>query len=94
MAQLKNTVNTEFVQAMAEYKSSFSNYLTLKENLELALDVFNVVSLQYKSGIKAYIELVSAETDLRTAQINYLDAVFTLLSSRVDVQKALGQLNY
>ena len=94
MVQLKNSVNTEFVQAMAEYKSSFSNYLTLKENLELAHDVFNVVSLQYKSGVKAYIELFSAETDLRTAQINYLDAVFTLLSSRVDVQKALGQLNY
>jgi len=94
LVQLKNSVNTEFVQAMAEYKSSFSNYLTLKENLELALDVFNVVSLQYKSGVKAYIELFSAETDLRTAQINYLDAVFTLLSSRVDVQKALGQLNY
>ena len=94
VVQLQNSVNNEFTTAMAAYKSSYNNYLVLKENLELARDVFNIISLQYKSGIKAYIELFSAEADLRTAQINHLNAVFQLLSSRVDVQKALGQLAY
>jgi outer membrane protein TolC len=94
IVQLHNTVNTEFVQSMAAYKSAYSNYIALRENLDLAQDVFNVISLQYKSGVKAYIELFTAETDLRTAQIAYLNALFNLLSSRVDVQKSLGQLNY
>lgn len=94
LVQFQSNVKTEFTQALAAYKSAYTNFLSLKENLDLAKDVFNVISLQYKSGIKAYIELFSAEADLRTAQINYLNAVFQLLSSRVDVQKALGQLNY
>jgi len=94
VVQLQNSVNNEFTSAMAAYKSAYSNYLVLKENLELATDVFNVVSLQYKSGVKAYIELFSAEADLRTAQINHLNAAYQLLSSRVDVQKALGQIVY
>ena len=34
------------------------------------------------------------ETDLRTAQINYYTAIYQLLSSKIDVQKALGQINY
>ena len=94
VVNLQNTIGTQYSQALAVYKSNLNNYYILKENLNLARDVFNTIELQYRSGIKAYLELITAETDLRTAQSNYSDALFQVLSSKLDVQKALGTVQY
>ena len=92
--KLKNNVNAGYSQALANYKSNLQNYLALKENIVLAQEVYDVIQLQYRSGIKTYLEVITSETDLRTAQINYYTAIYQLLSSKIDVQKALGQINY
>ena len=60
----------------------------------MAQEVYDVLSLQYKNGIKAYIEVVTAETDLRTSQINYYSALYQVLAAKVDVMKALGLIVY
>lgn len=91
---LRNNVNSEFTSAMAGYKSNLASYQALKENLALATEVYDVIQLQYRSGIKTYLEVINSETDLRTAQINYYNSLYNLLASKIDVQKALGQINY
>jgi outer membrane protein len=91
---LKDSINTEYVSAMGAYKSNLNNYYTLQTNLELAKDVYNTIQLQYKSGIKTYLEVITSETDLRTTQANYNNALFQLLSSKLDVQRALGSIQY
>ena len=45
-------------------------------------------------GRQTYLEVINAETDLRTATINYYTALYNVLASKVDVQKELGQFNY
>jgi outer membrane protein TolC len=50
--------------------------------------------MQYRAGIKTYLEVVVAETDLRAAQINYINALFNVLSSKIDVERALGIIRY
>lgn len=92
--QLNNTVKAQYAQALAAYKSNYSNYEALKENLELAREVYTIIDLQYKSGVKTYLEVITAETDLRTSQINYYNALYQVLASKIDVQRALGQIDY
>jgi len=91
---LKDSINTSYISALGEYKSSLNNYNILKANLELAKDVYNTIQLQYKSGIKTYLEVITAETDLRTTQANYNNALFEVLNSKLDVQRALGTIQY
>jgi outer membrane protein TolC len=91
---LKDSINTGYISALGEYKSSLNNYNILKANLELAKDVYNTIQLQYKSGIKTYLEVITAETDLRTTQANYNNALFQVLSSKLDVQRSLGTIQY
>ena len=79
---------------MAAYRSSLENYLALKQNVLLAREVYDVIQLQYRSGIKTYLEVITSETDLRTAEINYFNALNQVLSSKVDVQRALGDIRY
>jgi outer membrane protein TolC len=88
----RNTINTEYTQALAGYKSNYSNWIILKENVELAKDVYKVVDLQYREGIKTYLDVIVSQADLRTAELNYYNALFQLLSSKIDLQRALGIL--
>ncbi len=94
LTALRNSLNTEFVQALSDYKSNLNTYRVMKENLALARDVFSTVELQYKSGIKTYLEVITAETDLRTTEFNFFDSLYRVLSSKLDLQKALGEIKY
>lgn len=88
----KNTINTEYTQSLASYKTSYTSWQLVKQNVDLAKDVYNVVSLQYREGIKTYLDVIVAQSDLRTAQLNYYNALFQLLSSKIDLQRSLGTL--
>ncbi|HEY8930723.1 MAG TPA: TolC family protein [Mucilaginibacter sp.] len=88
-----NSINTEYVQALAGYKSSYTSYQLIRQNVDLAKDVYKIVSLQYREGIKTYLDVIVAQSDLRTAELNYYNALFQLLSSKIDLEKALGTLS-
>jgi len=94
MVLLKSRVNTQYTQAIALYKGNLYNYYSLKENIVLADDVYKTLNLQYRSGIRTYLDVIIAESDLRTAQLNFYNALYQLLQSKLDVQKALGTIQY
>ena len=87
---LKSRINTEYTLAMATYKSNLLQLSTDEENVKNAREIYNIISLQYNHGIKTYLDVIVAETDLRTAELNYLDTLFQVLSSSLDLKKALG----
>jgi outer membrane protein TolC len=88
----ENTINTEYVQALAGYKSNYTSWVIIKQNVDLAKDVYKVISLQYREGIKTYLDVIVAQSDLRTAELNYYNALFQLLSSKIDLERSLGIL--
>lgn len=94
LINLKNNISTEYTRALASYKSNLANYLALKENVELAREVYEVIQLQYRNGVRAYLDVTVAETDLQRTRINYFNALYQVLASKMDVQRALGQINY
>lgn len=91
---LEHTLTTEYVRAMGAYKSNLANYNTQKENVTLAEEVYNIIQLQYQNGVKTYLDVTIAESDLRTTRINYYNSLYQVLSSKLDVQRVLGQINY
>jgi len=93
LTNIHTQINTEYQQALSNYKSSYYDMQTLKQNVDLARDVYNVVFLQYREGIKTYLDVIVAQSDLRTSELNYNNALFTVLSSKIDLQRALGSLS-
>lgn len=91
---LKNSINSQYAAALANYKSNLNFYKVLSDNLQLAQDVYRTIQLQYKDGTKSYLEYITAETDLRTAQVNQTDALYQLLAGKLDLQKATGTVSY
>ena len=91
---LTSAVDAEYAQALATYKGNLATYLALRENEVLAQDVYRIVNLQYRSGVRAYLDVTVAEADLRTARLNVFNALYAVITSKIDVQRALGAINF
>ena len=91
---LRDSIEAQYIQAMSAYKANLNNFYQQKENLQLAREVYNIIMLQYRSGIKTYLDVVTANNDLFNAQINFTNAIFEVLSNKIDVDRALGTLKY
>lgn len=90
----KNSIYSQYEAALASYKATRNDWMTARQNAELSMEVYNTIKLQYNEGIKTYLELMTAETDLRTSQVNYLNALYSLLSSKLDLEQALGLITF
>lgn len=94
LAALTSAIDAEYAQALSTYKGNLANYLALRENQALAEDTYRIINLQYRSGIRAYLDVVVAEADLRTARLNVFNALYAVLVSKLDVQRALGMIQF
>ena len=84
-----------------ETTSSRSNLLhaisSLKlqeENLELANSISKTAKLKYDQGVGSNLEVLDAETSLKESQVNYFNALFDAVIAKIELDKALGNLNY
>jgi outer membrane protein TolC len=91
---MRSYLYAEYTRALAAYKSNLKNYLTQKDNVALATEVFDIIELQYRNGVRPYLDVTVAESDLRTTRINYFNSLNQVLASKMDVLRALGQIGY
>jgi outer membrane protein TolC len=91
---LKSRIYSEYTSALANYKGNYYNLETLQKNVALSRRVYFVVTLQYKQGIVPYLNVITAESNLITSEISYLNALFQVLSNKIDLQKAMGNISY
>jgi len=87
---LKSRIYSEYTVALANYKSNLYELKILEDNVAMAKDVFGVISLQYKQGVIAYLNVITAESNLISSEISYLNSLFNVLLSKVDLEKAMG----
>jgi len=91
---LKDSIRTQYIQSISAFKADLNNYYEQKQNMELALEVYNIVQLQYRAGVKTYLDVVVSNNDLFAAQVNFTNAIYRVLSDKIDVERALGTLKY
>jgi outer membrane protein TolC len=87
---LKARIYSEYTTALANYKTNLYDLTLMKDNEDMAKDVYGVVSLQYKQGVVAYLNVITAESNLIASEMSYLNALFQVLLSKVDLEKAMG----
>lgn len=89
---LKSAIYSQYAAAMASYKSNVYNLLVQKQNETMSKDVYGIVSMQYKQGIVPYLNVITAEDNLTSSEINYLNSLFQVLLSKVQLEKAMGTI--
>jgi len=89
---LKSEIYSEYTAALASYKSNLYDLSSTKENVGLARRTYDIVELQYQQGVVAYLNVITAESNLITSEIGYLNALFQLLSSKIDLERSMGTI--
>jgi outer membrane protein TolC len=86
----KEKLRSKVHAAIASYKEALlrlENTSIVKETAQLS---FNIMQYRYQNGISPRLELTDAELALSMAQSNYLEAVYDLLVSRIELRKLVG----
>jgi len=93
VVNLKSVIYSQYSTALANYKSNLYDFYIMRDNVAMAKDVYDVVSLQYKQGIVPYLNVITAESDLISSEISYTNALFQVLLTKVDLDKAMGNIH-
>ena len=58
----------------------------------LAEKVYDQTKKKYEAGTGSNTEITTAETELKSAQTNYIAALYDAIIAKVDYLKAIGKL--
>ncbi|HVF97875.1 MAG TPA: TolC family protein [Flavisolibacter sp.] len=89
---LKLTIDRDVQQAINNYTNALATLDAQKRNRELAEQVYNTTRLKFQEGIGSNTEINVAQTELQTAQNNYILALYDASNARIDFLKATGKL--
>lgn len=94
LANLGQDIRLQVKEAYVQFLNNRRSLQTQKANMELTQGVYERVQYKFNSGVASSLDLLSAENELQLAQNRYIDALLNALMSRVDLQQALGKINY
>ncbi len=92
---LENAKNGFLLQANSahiNYVDSLRSLDNQKQNQQLAQEVLRVTKIKYQQGVGSNLEVTQAQTDLETADNNYIQALYNVLVGKVDLDKAYGRI--
>ena len=85
-------MNLQVGQAKTNYLNALKTIELQKKSQDLAESIFNTTKIKFKEGIGSSFEMINAESELTQANTNYLNALYELNVTRIDLNKALGIL--
>ncbi|HVZ57368.1 MAG TPA: TolC family protein [Chitinophagaceae bacterium] len=90
---LKLSIDNDVEQARNNFRTAIEAMDYQKKNLALAETVYEQTKKKYEVGTGSNTEITAAQTDLKTAQSNYINALYDAIIARVDYLKATGKLD-
>ena len=92
LQNLRLTIDAEVTQAKSNFATAISTLNNQKKNMQLAESVYAQTKKKYEIGTGSNMEITGAQTDLVTAQTNYIGAMYSAIIARIDYLKATGKL--
>jgi outer membrane protein len=89
---LKLTIDSDVEQSKISFKSAMAALDFQKKNMQLAETVYNQTKKKFEAGTGSNTEITAAQTDLVTAQTNYISSLYSAIIAKVDYLKATGKL--
>ena len=90
----ENSATVEIQNSRNDLLNAISALTNQEKNLQLATDVSRTSKIKYDQGVGSNLEILDAETSLKEAQAHYYNALFEALIAKVNLDKALGNINY
>ncbi len=89
---LKQSIDNEVVTSRKNFLTAIETLDFQKKNMVLAETVYQQTKKKYEVGTGSQLEITASQTELKTAQTNYVSALYDAVIARVDYLKAIGKL--
>ncbi len=74
-------------------QSSLENYQTQEENVEVARSVLENYQRKYEQGMASSLDVTQSNSNYLDAQSSYLNAMFEVMSARIQLEKLMNNLS-
>ncbi len=88
----ENSMDLQVSNSRTNMQNAIASLEVQKSNLELANEIVTISRKKFELGAGTSLEVTDAETSLKDAQTNYLNALYDAWVARIDLAKALGIL--
>jgi len=92
IADLELAIDTSVIASRRNFTVAIQTLDYQKKNMELAERVYNQAKKKYEAGVGSTTDINNAEADLKTAQNNYIGAMYDAIIARIDYTNAVGRL--
>ena len=89
---MKLLIDNDVEAARNNYRNAVATMDFQKKNMELAEKIYQQTKKKYEVGTGSQIEIVAAQTEMKSAQTNYVSALYDAIIAKVDYLKATGKL--
>lgn len=89
---LKISIDNDVAIAKNSFATATATMDYQKQNMGLAETVYEQTKKKYETGTGSATEINTAQIDLKTAQTNYINALYDAIIARIDFLKATGKL--
>jgi outer membrane protein len=83
-------VKLDYSNALNDMNSTYEKYQNEKKNIELTKRIYDKTSIKYQEGISSSLDLTQVHNQYLTAQTNYYDAIFKLLTAKNKLDRILN----
>lgn len=88
--QTQEQIRLELKRARSNYEFSIESYQTARNNLELAQRIANRNEIEFGEGLATSFELRQAQTQLYTAQQEYLQTMLDIINAKAELESILN----
>ena len=92
LSYLTQQIQLEVREAWTSYKNNSASQATEEKNMALTQGVYDRVLLKFQEGIASSLDVTTADSDLKQAQSDYIQALLNMLISKVKLDQAMGKI--
>lgn len=92
LKNLENALSLESKSANVTFNNSVNSLNNQRKNMELAAEILRVSKAKYEQGVGSSLEVVTAQTSLKEAETNYINALFNALVAKIELEKSKGNI--
>ncbi|MFZ4465065.1 MAG: TolC family protein, partial [Bacteroidales bacterium] len=84
---LANGLELEYINVKNELVTAYDKFQNDKKNIDLTQRVYEKTLIKFKEGLSSSLDLTNAQNQYLTAQSNYFNSIYTVITAKNKLQK-------
>jgi len=91
-AEYQRGIQMQVSTARLQHNNAKKTLFNSKRILEVTQEIYETTLIKFREGVGSSLEVTQAESALHSAQSDYINALYQLLTTKTDLDIALGEL--